>query len=524
MDPQLRFIPLDLLDPSPYQPRTDLGDLEDLARSIAQLGLLQPLVARPKEEGRYELLAGHRRLEALRRLGWSEAPVVVRPATEEEARQAVVHENEVRARLHPYDLARYVLANLQRVLGLDGEALWGLLSRLVKGKPTDPELARRAEETIRAYGISALSFYTHYRPLLLLHPEIPARLRRLGLKELKELYGWLLLWRDPLEGFLRYWVGSGGEVEDLVDPDVLIQRAFLRFLEAQPPGFDASDAPLRLARSRREHLLLSPFFRSLRSHLPSPQPGRLLRAAQLEEALHRAMERLWGEVASGVIPGVHENRIPSEALPLYREALDLEAELRSFLSDSLEPIKYLLLWESLVDPEEGGLEAFRREREVFLELMQGIARGYAGYVDRFLAKAVEEGRLPPRKAQRLWVALHRGHQGFLRGVERRAKNPRPVAEPEVVGFLGRAWSATRRLLREQGEKQVPLLPPPSLPLNEKMGALKHKLWKSEEPRRPGAEEPTHGNPEDLPREKPVQVWFLEEPGEPVEPFDPEEGA
>lgn len=66
---QLR-VPLDLLDANPYQPRTQLdpGELEELQTSIQAQGLIQSIAIRPKSDGRYFIVAGHRRVEAFRRL------------------------------------------------------------------------------------------------------------------------------------------------------------------------------------------------------------------------------------------------------------------------------------------------------------------------------------------------------------------------------------------------------------------------------------------------------------------------
>jgi ParB/RepB/Spo0J family partition protein len=63
-------IALDLLDPNPYQPRRDFdeGALTELVASIRDHGLLQPVSVRRVQAGRYQLIAGHRRLEAFRRL------------------------------------------------------------------------------------------------------------------------------------------------------------------------------------------------------------------------------------------------------------------------------------------------------------------------------------------------------------------------------------------------------------------------------------------------------------------------
>jgi len=73
-------LPVDSISPNPQQPRTRFDDagLSSLAESIAELGLLQPIVVRPTDDG-YVLVAGERRLRAAKRAGLTEIPAFVRP-------------------------------------------------------------------------------------------------------------------------------------------------------------------------------------------------------------------------------------------------------------------------------------------------------------------------------------------------------------------------------------------------------------------------------------------------------------
>ena len=84
---EIRALPLAAIVPNPLQPRTVFTEQElaDLSQSIETNGLLQPLVVRPSPNGarRFELIAGERRFRAISRLGWTEAPVVVRDASDE---------------------------------------------------------------------------------------------------------------------------------------------------------------------------------------------------------------------------------------------------------------------------------------------------------------------------------------------------------------------------------------------------------------------------------------------------------
>jgi len=75
----LRELPVSQVMPNPYQPRTQVDEaaLVELTSSIEASGLLQPVVVRPRN-GKFELIAGERRLRAVQRLGWTKIPAVVR--------------------------------------------------------------------------------------------------------------------------------------------------------------------------------------------------------------------------------------------------------------------------------------------------------------------------------------------------------------------------------------------------------------------------------------------------------------
>ena len=79
---EVRNLPVGQIRPNPHQPRQDFppDELEELARSIQENGLLQPLMVRPGPEGNeyWELVAGERRLRAVSQLGWTEVPALIR--------------------------------------------------------------------------------------------------------------------------------------------------------------------------------------------------------------------------------------------------------------------------------------------------------------------------------------------------------------------------------------------------------------------------------------------------------------
>ncbi len=100
-------IDIDLIDPSPYQPRTRFREepLEELARSIRASGIIQPLILRT-QGSRYQLIAGERRWRAAQRAGLPRVPAIVREVPEEMALEITLVENIQREDLNPIEQAR----------------------------------------------------------------------------------------------------------------------------------------------------------------------------------------------------------------------------------------------------------------------------------------------------------------------------------------------------------------------------------------------------------------------------------
>lgn len=87
-------VPPTVIDPNPWQPRTVVNDAElaELADSLREHGLVQPIVVRARE-GRYQLIAGQRRLAAARRLGWEKVPVRVLDVDDRQMSEIAIVEN-----------------------------------------------------------------------------------------------------------------------------------------------------------------------------------------------------------------------------------------------------------------------------------------------------------------------------------------------------------------------------------------------------------------------------------------------
>ncbi len=147
----VRYLGIDTIERSRFQPRTDFDpeQLRELADSIKQRGVIQPLLVRPlgATDGahRYELIAGERRWRAAREAGLTTVPAIVREANDQEALEIALIENLQREDLNPVEEARAyeqlstqfkltqeqiaekvgrsraAVANSMRLLGLPGE-------------------------------------------------------------------------------------------------------------------------------------------------------------------------------------------------------------------------------------------------------------------------------------------------------------------------------------------------------------------------------------------------------------------
>lgn len=104
----LRHMPIELIHASPNNPRKHFADadLDDLANSIREKGLLQPIVVRPRADGEYEIVAGERRWRASQRAGIHEVPVLIRELNDGEALEIALIENIQRSDLNPLEEAR----------------------------------------------------------------------------------------------------------------------------------------------------------------------------------------------------------------------------------------------------------------------------------------------------------------------------------------------------------------------------------------------------------------------------------
>ena len=174
-------LPINLIVPNPYQPRIELNpeDLVELADSIREHGVIEPLLVTKKDPSKYELIAGERRWRAARLAGLEHVPVVIKEASPQEMLELAVIENVQRQDLNPLEealafqqltsefnmthdhiskkigLSRPAIANKIRLLSLPDEIKKGLLENKVSEGHARALLGLNNPETmIAAYKIT----------------------------------------------------------------------------------------------------------------------------------------------------------------------------------------------------------------------------------------------------------------------------------------------------------------------------------------------------------------------------------
>ncbi|MCQ2364578.1 MAG: ParB/RepB/Spo0J family partition protein [Akkermansia sp.] len=203
---QVILAPISEIVASPFQPRRhfDEEQIEELAASIRESGLIQPLVVR-RVDGKFELIAGERRLRAVTRLGQTEVRVVVHEATDQEVAELTLIENLQRADLTPMEEAeqyhllqtrfgmkqeliaqhvgksRVVVANMVRLLDLTPTARELLNSKKISVghakvllQLKDAEQQTAAAEKVAAKGLTVRQTEQLVRALLTPAPETSA--------------------------------------------------------------------------------------------------------------------------------------------------------------------------------------------------------------------------------------------------------------------------------------------------------------------------------------------------------------
>jgi ParB family chromosome partitioning protein len=168
----------DRIDPNPEQPRLhmDPGKLSELAQSLRQQGVVQPLLVR-RVGSRYQLIAGERRWRAAREAGLAKVPVVVRQAGDRELLELALVENIQREELNPIEEA----GAYRRLIAELGYSQEQVAARVGKDRSTVANLLRllRLPREIRLLVAEEKLSSGHARPLLMLEaPEAQLRIAR----------------------------------------------------------------------------------------------------------------------------------------------------------------------------------------------------------------------------------------------------------------------------------------------------------------------------------------------------------
>lgn len=159
-------IPARLILPNPHQPRKSFNwdDLEGLAESIHYNGLLQPITVRKRDDDRYELISGERRLRACKMAGLSTIPSIVIDIDEEKSALLAILENLQRENLHFFEEAM-AIERLMKGFGLSQEELSRKLGKSQSALSNKLRLLRLPSDiryNITLYGLSE----RHARALL----------------------------------------------------------------------------------------------------------------------------------------------------------------------------------------------------------------------------------------------------------------------------------------------------------------------------------------------------------------------
>lgn len=117
----IRYIPLERIVAGAQQPRSDFGDIEALAASIREKGVIEPIILRPRD-GRFEIIAGERRFRAAKMAGLSEIPGIEYDIQDNEALELSIVENAQRKDLNPFEMA-FSLKSLNEIYGYTHEEI-----------------------------------------------------------------------------------------------------------------------------------------------------------------------------------------------------------------------------------------------------------------------------------------------------------------------------------------------------------------------------------------------------------------
>ena len=168
-------VPIERIRPSPIQPRSRFNqeNIEELAQSIRETGILQPLIVRPERDDEYQLIAGERRWRAAGLAQLETLPVVVRDVTDEEAVVFALVENIQREDLNVVDQAD-AYARLNNEFGLTHDEIGRMLGKARASITNALRLRELIPEVLKALRNGEIEM-GHARAIIAVEPEDQAR-------------------------------------------------------------------------------------------------------------------------------------------------------------------------------------------------------------------------------------------------------------------------------------------------------------------------------------------------------------
>ena len=297
---------VEAIRPNPYQPRKDFDEtaLDELAASIRQLGIIQPITVRALGDGRYELISGERRLRASRRAGLKRVPAYVREADTEAMLEMAIVENVQREDLNPVEVA----IGYQRLMEEVGLTQEQVADKVGKSRPSIANVLRllklppRVQAALRDGSLSP----GHARALVSVEAESDqlAILRAVlddGLS-VREVERRVRLLRRPEAPETAPATGTPARFDHPLPGSAELERALRgdEAAEPTPTSADAATAPAAL--TARERLEIEGFEDRLREVVATQVAirhradggGKIEIAYYSEVDLERVIERLLG--------------------------------------------------------------------------------------------------------------------------------------------------------------------------------------------------------------------------------------
>jgi ParB/RepB/Spo0J family partition protein len=208
----VKVIPVDRIEPNPEQPRMvfDAEALNELAASIREHGVLQPILVRPRGENRYQLIAGERRWRATREAGIATIPALVEEIDDDTALEIAIIENLQREDLSPLEEATMY----DRMIRDHGYSIRKLAEKLGKDKGYLENRLRLADAPEEIRELVSLRKDTLSHAYELLKVDDPKRRRKLAAQVAAGELSLVKL-RERIEGRRRVRVGDDVVVDDL---------------------------------------------------------------------------------------------------------------------------------------------------------------------------------------------------------------------------------------------------------------------------------------------------------------------